>query len=217
MQPLANRFSLLLLCPALRTLKRCVSPSAASGYPNMPSHPPPPPDPAAVLTARQRLEAATQRLLELERELARLRAEAAELRRQVEQENPGTPQPAPPNPSAEEVIVQPSVTGRIFSAIFRRGDPNAPAREYRGSVELLLRPGASVSAVRAFERALSNLPGVSIRFVWGDPQEGTTIGVNLAQPLALAALLRALPLVAEVRELSDRDEVGRLRVRLVEE
>ncbi|MCL6649963.1 MAG: hypothetical protein K6U89_16720, partial [Chloroflexi bacterium] len=38
------------------------------GVPEHAEPPAPPPDPAAVLTARQRLEAATQRLLELERE-----------------------------------------------------------------------------------------------------------------------------------------------------
>ncbi|MFN8532448.1 MAG: hypothetical protein U0556_02750 [Dehalococcoidia bacterium] len=180
-------------------------------------------DPALPPSPRERLAWVMTRLAELEEETLRLRAEADELRLRTEPDEvrpvePSAGEEAPDEPfaaSPQEGIVEETTAGRVFRTIFRRSDPARPAREYQGPVELAVRSPAEPEAVWELERALRALPGVTIRLVWGEPQRGTTIGLDIRTPLALSVVLRSLPIVQDVQELGERGGIGRLRLRLV--
>ncbi|GIW06859.1 MAG: hypothetical protein KatS3mg060_1664 [Dehalococcoidia bacterium] len=176
------------------------------------------PSPPAGNQSLEAQLATTRRLIaEVEVELERLRREAAELERQLAARQPRPDAYPTPGPEPmDDAVVETPVTDRMFSAIFRRADPSRPPRQFHGYVEVTVQSPVSPYAVRDLERALASLPEVSIRLVWGAPQRGTTIGLDLHQPLPLAERLKALSFVESVRELGDRGGVGRLRVRLRE-
>jgi hypothetical protein len=181
---------------------------AIVGHAEQPAPAPPEPDLASQLATTRRL------IAEIEVELERLRAEASELERQLAEQRLAAGQATETVPANEAVVE--STPGRTFAAIFRRGDPARAPRQYRGYVEVTVETPASPDAVREVERLLAALPDTSIRLVWGIPRRGTTIGLELRQPLALGERLKAAPFVASVRELGDRDGVGRLHVRVRE-
>ncbi|MCS6800655.1 MAG: hypothetical protein RMM58_10065 [Chloroflexota bacterium] len=159
--------------------------------------------------------ATTRRLIaEIEVELERLRTEAEELEHQLAAQGSGAEQR---DPAAErDLVIEKETADHGFSAIFRRDDPARPSRLYRGYVEIIVPSPASPYAIRDLERALTALPDASIRLIWGTSLHGTTIGVDLRQPVALAAWLKTHPFVESVRELADRGGVGRVRARLRE-
>ena len=177
----------------------------------------PRPEPEPEPTLQSRLTTTRRLIAEIELELERLRAEAAELEREIAERSPDAHlTTAASTLPADEIVVEAPQPGRVFSAIFRRSDPGRPARRYQGYVEVTVPSPASPSAVREVERALVALPGVSVRLVWGAPARGTTIGVDVRQPTALAEPLKALDIVESVQELGDRGSVGRRRLRLRE-
>jgi hypothetical protein len=168
-------------------------------------------------TLQARLATTRRLIAEIELELERLRAEAADLERALAEQQAGAdPADVSSARPADEVVVEAPGPGRVFSAIFRRSDPGRPPRRFQGYVEIAVQSPASPAVVREVERALAALPGVSIRLVWGAPVRGTTIGVDVRQPTALAEQLRVLDVVESVQELGDRGGVGRLRLRLRE-
>lgn len=177
--------------------------------------PAPDPAPAPAAPTLETQLATTRRLIaEIEIELERLRAEAIELESRLAEQRPPPDPDVKPNPPNDLVVE--ATPGRTFAAIFRRGDPGHGARQYRGYVEVTVEPPASPDAVRDIERRLAALPDAALRLVWGTPRRGTTIGLELRQPLALAERLKAVPSVVAVRELGDRGGVGRLHVRVRE-
>jgi hypothetical protein len=83
-----------------------------------------------------------------------------------------------------------------------------------GSAELEIASPVDAGRVRQFQQQLANVEGVFVRMVWSVPRKGTTIAVDLRQPVSLVEELRGLATVADVQEAGKRGSVHRIAVKL---